>query len=145
MNQKRVCKNNPNSVPSHSLFMRYMNNALGNETLQFPLQRDGFPWSLRLPVKNLSAVQKTQVQSLGQENPLEKGMATHSSILTWRIPWTEEPWGRKESDTTEQLTLSLFIKGAYNFNVLQKSLNSKAIFFFDTDVCVVCAQSLSHI
>ena len=42
-------------------------------------------------VKNLSARQKTQVQSLGQEDPLEKGMATHSSILAWRIPWTEEP------------------------------------------------------
>ena len=42
-------------------------------------------------VKNLPAVQDTQVQSLGQEDPLEKGMATHSSILAWRIPWTEEP------------------------------------------------------
>ena len=44
-------------------------------------------------VKNLPAVQKTQVWSLGQEDPLEKGMATHSSILAWRIPWTEEPGG----------------------------------------------------
>ena len=41
-------------------------------------------------VKNLPVVQETQVQSLGQEDPLEKGMATHSSILAWRIPWTEE-------------------------------------------------------
>ena len=73
--------------------MKYMNNALGNETLPFPLPRDGFPWSLRLPVKNLSAVQKTWVQSLGQENPLEKGTATHSNILAWRIPWTEQPGG----------------------------------------------------
>ena len=40
-------------------------------------------------VKNLPAVQETWVQSLGQEDPLEKGMATHSSILAWRIPWTE--------------------------------------------------------
>ena len=38
-------------------------------------------------------MQETQVQSLGQENPLEKEMATHSSILTWEIPWTEEPGG----------------------------------------------------
>ena len=51
--------------------------------------------------KNLPAKQATQVQSLGQENPLEKEMATHSSILVWKIPWTEEPsglhspWGRK--------------------------------------------------
>ena len=40
-------------------------------------------------VKNLPATQKTQVQSLGWEDPLEKGMTTHSSILAWRIPWTE--------------------------------------------------------
>ena len=42
-------------------------------------------------VKNLSATQGTWVQSLGWKDPLEKGMATHSSILTWRITWTEEP------------------------------------------------------
>ena len=42
-------------------------------------------------IKNLPAKQETQVQSLGQENPLEKGMATHSSVLAWRIPWTEAP------------------------------------------------------
>ena len=45
------------------------------------------------PVKKLPAMQETQVQSLGQEDPLEKGMATHSSILARRIPWTEEPGG----------------------------------------------------
>ena len=42
-------------------------------------------------VKNLPAMQETQVQSLGREDPLEKGMATHSSVIAWRIPWTEEP------------------------------------------------------
>ena len=42
-------------------------------------------------VKNLPAVQKIWVRSLGREEPLEKGIATHSSILAWRIPWTEEP------------------------------------------------------
>ena len=47
-------------------------------------------------VKNPPAVQETRVQSLGQEDPLEKEMATHSSILAWRIPWTEEP-GRIQS------------------------------------------------
>ena len=55
-------------------------------------------------VKNLPAMQGTCVRTLGQEDPLEKGMATHSSILAWRIPWTEEhggPWGPKESDTIE--------------------------------------------
>ena len=44
-------------------------------------------------VKNLPPMQKTWVQSLGREDPLEKEMATHSSILAWRIPWTEEPGG----------------------------------------------------
>ena len=44
-------------------------------------------------VKNLPAVQETWVQSQGQETPLEKGMATHSRILVWRISWTEEPGG----------------------------------------------------
>ena len=57
-------------------------------------------------VKNPPAMQETWVQSLDQEDPLEKGMATHSSILVWRIPGTEKPgvytpWGCKESDTTE--------------------------------------------
>ena len=45
-------------------------------------------------VKSLPAVQETRVQSLGWEDPLEKGMATHSSILAWRIPWAEEPGGQ---------------------------------------------------
>ena len=44
-------------------------------------------------VKKLPAMQETQVRSLGQEDPLEKEMATHSSILAWRIPWTEKPGG----------------------------------------------------
>ena len=59
-------------------------------------------------LKHLLAMQETQVRSLGWEDPLEKEMATHSSILAWRIPWTEEPGGlqstgSKESDTTERL------------------------------------------
>ena len=44
-------------------------------------------------VKSLSAMQETQVQSLGREDPLEKGMATYSCILAWKIPWVEEPGG----------------------------------------------------
>ena len=47
-------------------------------------------------VKNLSAMQETWFRSLGWEDPLEKGMATHSSVLAWKIPWTEEP-GRLQS------------------------------------------------
>ena len=63
-------------------------------------------------VKNLPAVQETQVRSLGWEDPLEKEMATHSTSLAWRIPGIEEPggyspWGLKESNMTERLTLSL--------------------------------------
>ena len=57
-------------------------------------------------VKNPVAKRDTQVPSLGQEDLLEEGMATHSSVLAWGIPWTEEPggyspWGSKESDMTE--------------------------------------------
>ena len=44
-------------------------------------------------VKNLPAMQETLVRPLSQEDPLEKGMATHSSVLAWRIPWTEDPGG----------------------------------------------------
>ena len=60
-----------------------------------------------LLVKNPLAMQETWVQSLGREDPLEKEMATHSNILAWRIPWTEEPgglynpWHHKESDSIE--------------------------------------------
>ena len=61
-------------------------------------------------VKNLPAMQEIWVLSLSQEDPLEKRMATHSSILAWKVPWTEEP-GRlqsmgSQSDMTEKLTLS---------------------------------------
>ena len=76
------------------------------------------PLFLAQMVKNPPAMQETQVRSLDQEDPLEMGIATHSSILAWRIPWTSDyymeslpcqrnlsgysPWGRKESDMTEQ-------------------------------------------
>ena len=58
-------------------------------------QRRTLPASslLAQSVENLPAVQGTRVQSLGREDPLEKEMADHSSILTWEIPWTEEPGG----------------------------------------------------
>ena len=66
-------------------------------------------------VKNLTAMLETWMRCLGQGYPVEKGIATHSSILSWEIPWTEEPGklqsaGHKESDTTEQLTLSVNLK-----------------------------------
>ena len=61
-------------------------------------------------VKNLPAMQETEIRSLGPEAPLEEGMATHSNILAWRISWTEEPGGlqsmmSKEWNTTKRLTL----------------------------------------
>ena len=75
---------------------------------KIPLSVDSFGASLVVQVvKNLPAMQETTVWSLGWEDPLEKEMATCSSILAWRVPWTEEPgrlWGCKESDTTERLT-----------------------------------------
>ena len=68
-------------------------------------------WSYGFPggsvVKNPPSVGETWVQSLGQEDPLEKKMAAHSSILDWRIPWTDDPrrllcpWDHKESDMIE--------------------------------------------
>ena len=81
-------------------------------------QGEAYPGKLTLPgskpgaslvaqrIKHLPAMQETQVRSLGWEDPLEKEMATHSSILGWRIPWTEEhgrlqSMGSQESDTTE--------------------------------------------
>ena len=72
------------------------------------------PWC-----KNLPATQETQemrVRSLGQEDPLEEEIATHSSILAWKIPWTEEPgrlksMGHKESDRTKRLSTVLIFLG----------------------------------
>ena len=65
-------------------------------------------------VKHLPAMQEIQLQSLGWEDPLEKEMAAHSSILAWKIPYqfplvSYSPWGRKESDTTEQLHFLYYV------------------------------------
>ena len=78
----------------------------------------GFPGKDSQLVKNLPAVQETQVQSLGGKYPLEKEMATHSSILTWKIPWTEEP-GRLQSMGSQRVRHNLetkppnFMKGKH--------------------------------
>ena len=58
-------------------------------------------------VKNLPATQENQVQSLGQKDALEKGMATHFSILAWRIPWTEEPGGLQSMGPPKVRLLSI--------------------------------------
>ena len=85
-------------------------------------------------VKSLPAMQETQVQSLGWEDPLEKKMATHSSTLAWEIPWTEKPigyslWGCKESDTTERpalhFTLLDFILLQFHPRVFKASLGER--------------------
>ena len=89
------------------------NHSRDNKEESFKLKHDLCLGSLMAQtVKNLPAMQETQVRSLGQEDPLEKGMATHSSILAWRIPWQRSlesynPWGSEDWDTTERLALLL--------------------------------------
>jgi len=75
-------------------------------------------------VKNLPAVQETRIQSLGQEDPLEKGMATHSSILAWRIPWTQEP-GRLQSMGLQRVRMT----DTFTFIHLGQSLHVKVLNF----------------
>ena len=97
-------------------------------------------------VKNPPAVQETQVSSLGQEDPLEKGMATHSSILAWKIPWTEEP-GRLQSmgsqrvglsDYTFTFKMTLYIQRIHALSI-SRFLLSKSVLVF-----VVRSNSLKH-
>ena len=75
--------------------------------------QESFPGGASLvaqSVKYVPVVQETRVRSLSWEDPLGKEMATHSSILAWKISWTEESGGgRKESGTTEQLTLNFWV------------------------------------
>ena len=82
-----------------------MGSSAGEE-IGYPLQ---YSWASLVAqlIKNLPSMQETWVQSLGWEDPLEKGTAIHSSILAWRIPWTS-PWSHKMSDTIEQLSLHFF-------------------------------------
>ena len=89
-------------------------------------------------IKNLPAMQETQVLSLGWEDPLEEEMATYSSIFAWRIPWTEEPgrlqyMGLQKSWTRLSDSHSLIISYWYNIKEIEKNLqcdNSKDLFFF---------------
>ena len=84
----------PQSIEEHSLFSLIYFIHSSWDSLRAQL------------VKNPPAMQETWVRSLGWQDPLEKRKATHSSILAWRIPWTNNsPWSRKELDTTEQLSL----------------------------------------
>ena len=90
-------------------------------------------------VKNLPAMQKNQVQSLGQKGPLEKEMAIHSSTLVWVIPWTEDmagysPWDFKDSGTTVQLTFTFHIY-----------INFFFFFFILSELVLVCQLFLLHL
>ena len=88
----------PSSIPG--------SGRSAGERIGYPLQ---YSWASLVPqlVKNLPAMQETWVLCLGWEDPLEESMATHSSILAWRIPWTEEPGGLQsvgsQRGTTERL------------------------------------------
>ena len=75
------------------------------ERIGYPLQ---YSWASLVAqlIKNPPMMWETWVQSQGWEEPLEKRKATHSSILAWRIPWLYSPWGHKQSDTTERLSLT---------------------------------------
>ena len=109
---------NDNNLQNHSITIkrrRLIKLLIQLQTL-FGLHSGGMYFTLvAQTVKNLPAVQETWVPSLGREDPLENGMTTHSSILAWRIPWTEGPVGLqsvglcKELDMTEQLSLSVLI------------------------------------
>ena len=106
------------------------------------------------------------VRSLYQEDPLEKGMATHSNILAWRIPWTEEPgsyspWGQKVSDTTEQLSTAQHstdcsLPGSSDYRISQARILGVGCHFLLWDIFLdqrsnpgllhwqVCSLPLSH-
>jgi len=101
------------------------------EGIGYPLQ---YSWASLLAqlIKNLPAMRETWVWSLGWEDPLEKGKATHSSILAWRIPWTGYSIGSKESDTTERLALS-FSHHAYVEECLCSYKTHPEL--FKSDVC----------
>ena len=115
--------------------------------LRCPEPSLGFPMEVMATqtVKRLPTMREIRVQSLGREDLLEKKMATHSSILAWKIPWTVEPgslrsWGRKESDTTEQL----------HFNYVgHMKLNSMKLFssllpFFPPEIGLIPPRSKSQ-
>ena len=73
-------------------------------------------------LKNLPAMREMWVRSLGQEDPLEQEMATHSSILAWRIPWSEEPGGLQstgsQSDTTERLHFHFSLSDFFGVDIV---------------------------
>ena len=80
-------------------------------------------------VKNPLAMRETRVWSLGWEDPLEKGMATHSSILAWRSPWTVSPWDCKELDMTKRLLLHFHFFPTVQESYVFSEVSSAGIFW----------------
>ena len=104
------------SIKVFTVVSREKSPTFVNQNLACLAMKQGLLWYNMMPlegaslvsqtVKDPPAMQETWVQSLGQEDPLEKGMAIHSSILTWRIPWTEEPGGLRSmgSQSNQHIT-----------------------------------------
>ena len=95
-------------LKSKVCFSKVRDNSKGEKMGQECLSRKGFP--SRSAVKTLPALQEIWVLSLGREDPLDKEMVTHSSILAWRIPWTEEPGGLQSMDLQKKVRHNLATK-----------------------------------
>ena len=97
----------PDSSPFDTLYHSLLHRPLLSSVYSFTLCK--FFWASLVVqmVQNLSAMQEAQPPSLGWEDPLEKGMAIHYSILTWRIPWTEEPGGLQSMGSHRVVYLSI--------------------------------------
>ena len=86
-------------------------------------------------VKNLPAMQETGVQSLGCEDPLEKRMATHSSILAWRIPWTEEPGRLQPMGSQSQIQLSDYQHFHFHHYLMSQGKGEKVLVKLQESKC----------
>ena len=89
--------------------------------------------------------QETQVRSLGQEDPLEEGVATHSSILAWRIPWAEEPgghspWRHKELDMTEPLTHTALLRVDFRSKDKSREASKESLEWYSWQIIVACTS-----
>ena len=109
-----MSENGQVSLDSHNICWRDLKVVVNIQVTEFVkvLQISFARYLMAQTVKNLPAMWEMWVHSLGWEGPLEKRMATHTSILTWRIPWRQEPSGLqstgcKESDTTVWLSVSV--------------------------------------
>ena len=93
--------------------------------------------------KNLTAMQETQIQSLGWEDPLEKGMATHFNILAWRIPWTEEPSGL-QSMGLQRVGYNWGTTTTYGYLILYVSFVEKVILSSTELTWHLCKKLFDH-